>query len=229
MSTCDRDRTISPKLRTAALGQVAGGIVHDANNALAVAVWNIERAARAIEPGTNEAASARTAVESVMRAAGLLRRLLDFADHAAYDPSLVDMRTLLARLFPATSTGGETIRYEPGAAIGPAFADEMLLELTLLDMVASLAPLAGTDPIVIRVEEQGKAETSPDDAEIVVSLDCPGFSEPDLSQVEFALARHAAELAGGRLAVVARGNDRGEVRLHLPRGRSSANDGVVVA
>ncbi|MGH6980141.1 MAG: hypothetical protein ACREFC_02945 [Stellaceae bacterium] len=225
MSNRDSDRPIPHRLRTAALGQVTAGIVHDANNGLAVAVWNIERATRAVAPGTKEADSARTAINSTMKAAGLLRRLLDYAGHAVYDPGLVNLNEILARLFSASPQAGVPIRHEPGPNVGPATADETVLELSLLDAVATLSGrLSNHGSIVVRASEAGGGET--EGAEVVVSLLCVGIAEQDLSVSDFALARLLAELAGGRLTIAAPGNDKCEVRLHLPRAVSSSDDGV---
>lgn len=231
MSNCERDRTIPHKLRTDALGQVTAGIVHDANNALAVAVWNIERAARGVDPSTKEADSAKAAINSAMKAAGFLRRILDFAGHAAYDPDLVNMNELLGRLFAGTQPGIQndiSVRYERGVNVGATTADETLLELSLLDAVASLTRrMAAGGTLVIRASETSTDETMPGGGEIVVSLLCAGLQEQDLPASEMALARYVAELAGGRLTIAASDDGRCEVRLSLPRAVSSSANGVV--
>ncbi|HXE15907.1 MAG TPA: hypothetical protein VN632_01665 [Stellaceae bacterium] len=210
------------KLRAAALGEIAAGIVHDANNALTVAVWNIERAARGIAPGTKEAASAKTAIDAAMKAARLLQLILDYAGHTVYEAGVVDPNEILARLAALAPRAGLAVRFEPDARAGPAAVDAAMLELALLDAVATLAlHMNGDGALAMRVSE---AETG----EIVLSFLCTGLAVAHLPEAELELARHVAARAGGRIAVADRGGGRCEVLVYLPRA-ASTGDGVIVS
>ncbi|HEY5336979.1 MAG TPA: hypothetical protein VIJ85_02150, partial [Rhizomicrobium sp.] len=123
------------------MGQVTAGIIHDANNALAVAVWSLERSARTLPAGSKEAESAKTAINSAMKAAAMLQRVLEYAGHGVYDPGLVNLAELLARIFAtaSVSVGRDlSVSYEAGD-VGPVIVDATLLELSLLDLVTTLS------------------------------------------------------------------------------------------
>jgi hypothetical protein len=208
------------------VGQVTAGIVHDANNALAVVVWNLERSTRGLPPTSKEAQSAKTAINSAMKAAALLQRVLEYAGHATYDPGLVNLGEMLSRLFETASAAIENdigIDCQSGE-VGPVIVDETLLELGLLDLVATLSRLMAKGGSITL-----KAVDSPADratAEITLSLDCDGLAAERMPSLQPTLLQHFAELAGGRLTSSATPKDRCEIRLHLPRAVASSGDGT---
>jgi hypothetical protein len=219
------DRTIPHQLRITAVGQVTAGIVHDANNALAVVVWNLERSTRALAPASKEAQSAKTAINSAMKAAALLQRVLEYAGHGTYDPGLVNMGEMLTRLFETASAAIESdigIDCQSGE-VGPVIVDETLLELGLLDLVATLSRLMAKGGSITL-----KAADSPSEqpqAEIAVSLDCVGLAAAQMPSLQPTLLQRFADLAGGRLTSSTQ-QDRCEIRLHLPRAVASSDDGT---
>jgi signal transduction histidine kinase len=222
----ESDRTIPHQLRVSAVGQVTAGIVHDANNALAVVVWNLERSARALPPASKEADSAKTAINSAMKAAALLQRVLEYAGHGTYDPGLVNLGEMLSRLFVTASAAIESdIGIDcQSSQVGPVIVDETLLELGLLDLVATLSRvMAKGGSITLKAMDSPPGQAT---AEIVVSLDCVGLAPQQIPPLPSTLLQHFAELAAGRVTVSSTQKDRCEIRLHLPRAVASSGDGT---
>ena len=227
----ERDRTISGDLRLTAVGRIASGIVHDANNALAVTIWNIERAARTLAPGSKEAACADTATASALKAAGLLRRVLEYSGRAPYDPDLINLDEVLARLFiEASATVENDIRVDcqVGGGVGPVVADETLLELGLLDLVAAVSHVMNKEGSITLVAANLPPNQAPPEvpnAGIVLSIDCAGLAAARMPPLQTTVLHEFAALAGGSLSVAAGADDRCEIRLYLPRAVASGRDG----
>jgi len=228
-----RDQRIPNELRLTAVGRVAAGLVHDANNALAVVIWNLERATQALQAGSKEAESAKTAMTSAVKAAALLQRLLEYGSHVAYDPSLVNLDEILARLFvkaSATVEGDIRVDCEVGNDVGPVMVDEALLELGLLDLVSGLSPLmAKNGSILMKALDLRPGEAPPPEsptATVLLSAECIGLVSPSLPSGQVAILQELATLAGGSLAISAAG-DRCQIRLYLPRAIASSPDGEV--
>jgi hypothetical protein len=226
----DRDQTIPRQLRIRAVGEVTPGIVHDANNALAVLVWNLERSTRSLAAGSKEAASATTAMDSAMKAASLLRRVLEYAGHGAYDASLVNLEEMLSRLFAtavASVAGDIAVERAPHGGVGPVIVDETLLELALLDLIAVLSrTMARNGSIVLTAANLAPDQAPPPEApaaSILLSLTCKGIAPDRLPPLRDTLLEHFAAQAGGSLTVSALPKDRCEIRLYLPR--AIANSG----
>jgi signal transduction histidine kinase len=234
VSRQELDRIIPRQLRVAAVGQITAGIIHDANNALAVVLWNLERSARSLAPASKEAESAKIAMNSAMKAAALLQRVLEYAGHGSYDPGLVNLAEMLSRLFVTASASIETdirIVCEDSAGVGPVIIDETLLELSLLDLVATLArEMAKDGSITLKAADLPSDEAPPADApnaKILLSLDCVGLAKERAPPLRATLLQHFTELAGGSLTLSALPNDRCEIRLYLPRAIASSGDGTV--
>jgi hypothetical protein len=228
----EQDHRIPEELRLTAVGRVAAGLVHDANNALAVVIWNLERTTGALQAG-KEAESAKTAIASAMKAAALLQRLLEYSTHVVYDPSLVNLEEILARLFvKASATVGGDIRVDcqVGNDVGPVMVDETLLELGLLDLVASLSPrMVRNGSILMKALDLPPGEAPPPEspkATVLLSAECIGLAYGHLPSEQVAMLRRYATLADGSLAISAAG-DRCEIRLYLPRAVGSSADGKV--
>jgi hypothetical protein len=228
----ERDRTIPQELRNSAVGRVTAGIIHDANNALAVVVWNLERATRTLTAGDKEASSAKTALKSTMKAAALLQRVLEYAGHGTYDPSLANLEEMLSRLFATASAVIETdigIDCQIGNGVGPVIVDETLLELALLDLVATLSRNMAKEGSITLTAANFAPERTPPEApntKILLSLNCIGLMADRMPPLQDTLLQHFAEQAGGKLVAIAR-QDRCEIRLYLPRAVSSSGDGTV--
>ncbi len=225
------DSTISSERRLTAIGRIAAGIVHDANNALAVAIWNLERAARSLAPGSKEAECATIAAGSALKAAGLLRRVLEYSGRTPDDPDLVNLDEVLARLFiDATPTVENDVRIDcqVGGGVGPVVADEMLLELGLLDLVVTLSHAMVKDgSITLRAADLPPDQAPPEapNAKILLAIDCASLTVARLPSLQETVLHEFAALADGALTVTAGANDRCEIRLYLPRAVASSRDG----
>jgi hypothetical protein len=229
----DRDYRIPDDLRLTAVGRVAAGLIHDANNALAVTIWNLERATHSLQAANKEAESAKTAMASALKAAALLQRLLEYSSHVVYDPSLVNLDEILARLFvkaSATVEGDIRVDCEVGNDVGPVMVDETLLELGLLDLVAGLSSrMAKRGSILMKAADLPPGETPPPDspkATVLLSAECVGLANAHLPSEQMAILERFATLADGSLAISTAG-DRCEIRLYLPRAVASSADGEV--
>ncbi len=230
----EHDSTIPRELRLTAVGRIVAGIVHDANNALAVAVWNLERASRSLPANGKEAESANTAIASTMKAAALLQRVLEYAGHASYDPSLVNLDEMLSRLFveaAATVEGDINVDCQIGGGVGPVMLDETLLELGLLDLVAALSRhMAKDGSIILKAANLSGQEGPPPEAagaNILLSMVCTGLELEHLPPLQSTVLQHFARLAGGGLTLMTGPGDRCEIRLYLPRAVASSADGDV--
>lgn len=228
----ERDRTIPEELRNSAVGRVTSGIIHDANNALAIVVWNLERAARTPPTTGKEATSAKTAIKSTMKAAALLQRVLEYAGHGTYDPNLVNLEEMLSRLFTTASAAIETdigIDCQIGNGVGPTLVDETLLELALLDLVSTLSrhmAKEGTITLAAADLSPDKIPSDAPDMKILLSLVCAGLMADRVPPMQSTLLQHFADQAGGKLVLIAQ-QDRCELRLYLPRATGSSGDGTV--
>jgi hypothetical protein len=233
LSQQESDHRIPDELRLTAVGRVATGLVHDANNALAVVIWNLERATHALQTSNKEAETAKTAMASALKAAALLQRLLEYSSHVVYDPSLVNLDEILVRLFvkaSATVEGDIRVDCQVGNDVGPVVIDEILLELGLLDLVAGLSPrMAKNGSILMKALDLPPGELPPPEspkATVLLSAECIGLANAQLPSEQVAILQRLAKLAGGSLAISATG-DRCEIRLYLPRAVASSADGEV--
>lgn len=220
---------IPHELRLTAVGRIAGGLVHDANNALAVVVWNLERAARSLPSEGKATESANTAIDSAMKAAGLLQRMLQYAAHSVYDPGLISLDEMLSHLFvKASSTveGEVAVHRQSGGGVGPVIADETLLELGLLDLIIVVSQHMKRGSITLEAGDVAASAAAP--AKIFLSLRCSGIAANRLPPLDATLLLHFARLAGGELTATALTDDSCEVRLLLPRATASG-DGEVFA
>lgn len=220
---------IPHELRLTAVGRIAGGLVHDANNALAVVVWNLERAARSLPTDGKAAESANMAIDSAMKAAGLLQRMLQYAAHSIYDPGLVNLDEMLSRLFVRASSSVEghvAVHRQRGSGVGPVIADETLLELGLLDLIVVVSREMKRGSITLQASDV--AAHAGVSAQILLSLHCSGIAAERLPPLDATLLQHFARFAGGELKAIATAGESCEVRLLLPRATASG-DGEVFA
>lgn len=222
--------TLPHQLRMMAVGQVTAGIIHDANNALAVAVWSLERSARTLPAGSKDAESAKTAINSAMKAAAMLQRVLEYSGHSVYDPGLVNLAELLSRIFVAASASvghDVSVSYE-ASDVGPVIIDATMLELGLLDLVTTLSrSMSRNGTILLKAMDLPAGELPPPeaaDARIVLSLRCDGL--PSVPSLQSTLLQHFAEHAKGWLTAAVGSDDRCEIRLYLPRAVASSADGT---
>lgn len=234
MPSAARDRSIPYHQRVIAVGQIATGMIHDANNALSIVVWNLERCVRSLPATSNEAVATKMAIDSAMKAAALLQRILGYASHSTYDPGLVNLEDLIARLITAESAAIENdirVNHQRHDGIGPVVVNDMLLELGLLEFIATLARrMAKNGSITLRTEDVPPGESSQfdnQDASILLSLTCVGLAADCVPPLQATLLQRFTELAGGKLTVATAGKSGCEIQLYLPRARASSGDGTV--
>lgn len=124
--------------RLDALGQLAGGIVHDFNNQLGVIMGHVEMIREGLlddDPLRTDAERALTACD---RAATLSKRLLGFSREQKLEPQLIDVNLLVATLVDdvLARTLGRSIDMETRLQprLGSVFADPTELERALLNI-----------------------------------------------------------------------------------------------
>jgi len=99
------------------IGQLAGGIVHDFNNMLAVILGNAELLQAQVQEGHPFAESLRDIMNAAQRSADLTRQLLTFACKQRADPELIDVNKSLLALKPMLdqlSGTRVTVEFRPG-------------------------------------------------------------------------------------------------------------------
>ncbi|MBN4016377.1 PAS domain S-box protein [Rhodospirillaceae bacterium AH-315-P19] len=119
-----------------AIGQLAGGIVHDFNNLLGVIIGNLELLE---ERSQDEAAHnfARRALGAADRGAALTQRLLAFSRKQALEPKSTDLNRLISgmtELFEHSLAKTIEILTDPGDDLWPILIDPNQLESVILNL-----------------------------------------------------------------------------------------------
>ncbi|MEM1418410.1 MAG: PAS domain S-box protein [Myxococcota bacterium] len=86
--------------RLGAMGQLAGGVVHDVNNLLTVIGMHTELALRSITEGGHDAEELGVVLDAVDRGARLTRSLLAFARRDEREATVIDVHEVLDDLLP---------------------------------------------------------------------------------------------------------------------------------
>ncbi|PCJ61426.1 MAG: hypothetical protein COA65_00170 [Rhodospirillaceae bacterium] len=119
-----------------AIGQLAGGIVHDFNNLLGVIIGNLEL----LEERSHDEAThnfARRALGAADRGAALTQRLLAFSRKQALEPKPTDLNRLIAgmtELFEHSLAKAIEIQTDPGNDLWPILIDPNQLESVILNL-----------------------------------------------------------------------------------------------
>ncbi|MBR0554018.1 PAS domain-containing protein [Sphingomonadaceae bacterium LXI357] len=150
LETAVRERTsqlmaAEEKLRQSqkmeAVGQLTGGIAHDFNNMLAVVIGALDLIDRRLEQGNNDIGRyVEAARDGATRAAGLTRRLLDFARQSPLTPAPVRVNDLIEDMLDLLRrTIGEKIRIETDLAGGAwhVVADASQLENSIINLAVN--------------------------------------------------------------------------------------------
>ncbi len=164
-----------------AVGQLAGGIAHDINNALA----GMGGFAELIETAADDPAirdDARTISEGVMRAGQLTRQLLAFARRGVLQPQVIDTTTFLESILPVLQRLLGTdiavvLRLVPGPAwveVDPGEFEQALVNLAVNAREAM--PGGGTLTVTTRRRE-------PDPERAAVAAGAPSSTQPGPSIV----------------------------------------------
>ena len=124
-----------------AVGQLTGGVAHDFNNMLAVAIGALDIARKHISRGdTNIMSPIESATDGAKRGALLTQRLLAFSRQQALEPKALNTNKLVSGLSDMLRrTLSENIRTEivQGAGLWRTFVDGHQLENALVNLAVS--------------------------------------------------------------------------------------------
>ncbi|HYF39625.1 MAG TPA: PAS domain S-box protein, partial [Gemmatimonadales bacterium] len=123
--------------RIEAIGQLAGGMAHEANNQMSVVLG----AASFILARDDVSEAVRQDVEYIReaaeRTASITRQLLAFSRRQVLQPQVVDLNTVLTKLEPIlrrTLTEQQTLKLQLGSDLAPVRADPAQLDQVLLNL-----------------------------------------------------------------------------------------------
>ncbi len=120
-----------------AVGQLTGGMAHDFNNILGVAIGNLDLVEEQISDRPATAALVKSALDALLRGAELTRALLAFARRQPLRPSVVDVADLLGATMKVLSrTLGEQVQVslQIARALWPVVADPAQLESAVTNL-----------------------------------------------------------------------------------------------
>jgi len=123
-----------------AVGQLAGGVAHDFNNALTVILSYADRIARRLGPEHPLAREAREVLRAAEHSAGLTRRLLAFSRRQLLRPAILDLAAVVADLDGMLRRViGENIELVTVRGPGPArvHADRGQIEQAILNLAVN--------------------------------------------------------------------------------------------
>jgi signal transduction histidine kinase/ActR/RegA family two-component response regulator len=234
----DREHALAVAQRMEAVGQLAGGMAHDLNNALAAVRAHCELARdKAGEPPARLRRKMDLALASVLRASSLLERLLAFARRQAIHPESLDVGEVVGELARVLgSTLGEGVRLE--LAIAPdrwmVEADLASLEQVVTNLFVNAADALGGRG-TLRIATENLSGAAGEQVALTVSDDGPGIAaelrerifEPFVTTKEavgrsglgLTVVRSLVEQAGGRIEVESEPGHGATFRVLLPRAR----------
>ncbi len=124
--------------RLSAMGQLAGGVVHDVNNLLTVIGMHTELALRSLAKDRADVAELDVVLDAVERGAKLPRSLLTFARRGTREDEVIDVRRVIENLAPLLrrALGGSVdLRLELGETSAVRFGatqlDQVITNLAL--------------------------------------------------------------------------------------------------
>jgi PAS domain S-box-containing protein len=170
-AVADRERALaqlaqSQKLE--ALGQLAGGVAHDFNNALQAITGGVNMILRRSGDAAAVRRFAAMVLEAAERGSSVARRLLAFARRDVLRAEPVDVAEVLAGLREvlAHTLGAEiAVRVEAPADLPPLRADRSQLETVLVNLATNardaMLPAGGSLVLSAAVEEVADALTHP--------------------------------------------------------------------
>ncbi len=207
--------------RTEAVGRVAGGVVHDFNNMLAV-ILNVAELARLRTPDARTREYAEQIHSAATRAAALSRRLMTFGRRDEGDPELLDLNVVVTELRHLLQrVTGEDIAFttELAAPLDAVHMPRAQLEQVLLNLAVNARdamPLGGRlvlrtsrrhldepdmelpagDYVALEVEDSGTGITD----DVVPQVFVPFFTTKEEGRgtgLGLAIVEHVITTAGG--------------------------------
>ncbi|MCX7382453.1 MAG: PAS domain S-box protein [Alphaproteobacteria bacterium] len=153
-----------------AIGTLASGIAHDFNNVLAVVGGNLEIMMSLHEEDSEQKALAGSAIDAVMRAADLTRRLLAFSRRQPIDPRALDLNALLRNvgdLLRRSLRADITLDVNLAPGVWRVLADPGQAEAAVTNLVGNARDAMPTGGLIRiatlnRIIEAEEAERSPD-------------------------------------------------------------------
>jgi PAS domain S-box-containing protein len=147
-------RQLAQQERLAAVGRLAAGIAHDFNNMLQVVMMHTELALPSAAGDARLTGHLTTTVGQVVRAAEMIRRILDFARETSVEPKMLDLGKRVSddlKLLEALIS--DRVRIETRVAPGQLFVagDPTQLQQVLTNLVVNASD-AMPDGGVIEVE-----------------------------------------------------------------------------
>jgi len=218
--------------RLSSVGRLAAGLAHEINNPLAGMTHQLELLGLDLEEGQSAEAQRRLGIlrEGLGRVAGVVRRVLTFADPGRQGGEEVDLATLMADTvaFVRSSPAGREADIDWRCEVPFRLAgDPITLGQLLLNLlqnacqlaarsgnIALTATLAEGDQVLLRVADRGPGLN----AEAERHLFEPFFSQRGSTGLGLAVCRGIVEAHGGTIVGRNRKDGPGaEFLVHLPR------------
>jgi PAS domain S-box-containing protein len=134
------ERQLVQAQKMESVGQLTGGLAHDFNNILGAVVGNLDLAEPYTEAGSPLANYRQIALESALRGAELVKRLLAFSRRQVLDPKPTNLQEVIANFLPLVErTLGENILITTQfvGRLWPAVADAAQLESAMLNLIVN--------------------------------------------------------------------------------------------
>ncbi len=136
----EAERQLARARRLEAIGQLAGGLAHDLNNALAPILTHAGAALEDAPSGSELREDMASVVESALRARGLVRRLLAFARRQPMEVGPLDLSEVVSALAPMLrDAAGRRVTLELALArdLPPVEADRGQVETLLVNLASN--------------------------------------------------------------------------------------------
>lgn len=161
LSRRERDRSVGEKMQ--AVAQLAGGVAHDLNNALAVILPNAEALAEQLASGSDLRSQAAEIVEVAKSASHVVMQLMALGLRQPANARPVDVGTLVrdnVGLLQRVVGGAVKLHLQVEEAAGAAHVDPSHLQQVLVNLVVNAAdamPSGGTVRVVVCGRQVGPA------------------------------------------------------------------------
>ncbi|HWR01149.1 MAG TPA: response regulator [Chlorobaculum sp.] len=117
------------------IGQLAGGMAHDFNNALAAIIGNTELVLKKLDPACSFTDNIKDILHIATHSASLTQQLLAFARKQLIQPTAIDLNDAVTKYLPILHRlNGENIHIEWCPCENPAF---VLIDVTQLEQILS--------------------------------------------------------------------------------------------
>ena len=239
-----------------AVGQLTGGMAHDFNNILGIAIGNLDLLELEVSDRPQAAELTTTAINALLRGAELTRALLAFARRQPLKPAILDVGELLGgvvRMLARTLGEQFHVILKAEGGLWPVLADAAQLEAAITNLAinardamseggqlvigavnASLDSgdeVEGGDYLVIEVSDTGKG-MSP---EVLSRVFEPFFTTKPVGRgtgLGLSMVYGFMKQSGGHIKIYSEVGCGTTVRLYLPRAgrnRAAGGDGITVA